>query len=87
MAVEVGRRGVLTDAKDGNGIAYEVRSMSGSGNTIYAVNEAGESKKFVLRKDGLFRETGYRNGNNLVFAADALEAMDEAESVIETLSS
>jgi hypothetical protein len=86
MSVEVGRRGVFTDAKEGAGVAYEVRSLSGTGNTIYAVNDAGEAKKFVKRKDGHFRETGFRTGHNLVFASEALESMDGMEAVLATLS-
>jgi hypothetical protein len=86
MSAAVGQTGILTDAKENSGVAYEVRSMSGTGNTIYAVAADGSSKKFVKRKDGHFRETGYRTGNNLVFASEALETMDGMEAVLATLS-
>jgi hypothetical protein len=82
---EVGARGILTEAGEDSGQEYEVRSMSGTGRTIFAVGlTTGDKRKFVLRKDGQFRETGYRTGRNLALAETAnAVAASTAEAMAE----
>lgn len=81
---EVGARGVLTEAGEETGQTYEIRSMSGTGRTVFAVNiESGDKKKFVLRKDGQFRQTGYRTGHNLALAETANVISSEEPALAE----
>lgn len=80
MTLSTGTQGSLSDAKApySDGDEFTVVKASATGTTLLAVPAAAPDAppvKFVQRKDGAFRMTGHRAGNNLVLSpAPAPEA-------------